>query len=112
MRTTGKLKCLALVAAIGFSATLKPALAGKVHWKEDPAAKGCFALAFDDTDQWFATPSGNAFKKGVCFGQRIKYQVILAPDGETFTALGARSCEYRVGEGHQITATCNAPRSR
>jgi hypothetical protein len=38
--------------------------------------------------------------------------VILAPDGETFTALGARSCEYRVGEGHQITATCSTPHSR
>ena len=99
-----------LVAALAFlgplALTSDPAQAGKVHWKQDPAAPSCYALAFDDTNQWFATPQGFAFKRGVCFGQRVRYKVELAPDGETFTASGANSCTYRVGEAHAISVAC------
>lgn len=83
------------------------AQAGKVHWKQDPLAPSCYALAFDDTNQWFATPAGYAFKKGICLGERIKYKVELAPDGENFTASGANFCRYHVGEGHRIEADCS-----
>ena len=107
MPPQAKLASLVQVAALGF-AVLSPgaAQADKVHWKEDPKAPGCFALAFDDTNQWFATPAGLAFKKGVCFGQAIKYKVDLAQDGESFTASGARSCTYQVGKAHHIAVTC------
>jgi hypothetical protein len=104
----GKLTFLvAATALIGSSLVMTgEAQAGKIHWKEDPLARGCFALAFDDTDQWFATPQGLAFKRGVCQGQPVRYRIDLDPDGEHFTVAGAKSCTYHVGEGHEITVQC------
>ena len=111
-------KCSSLLAAglacIGSVCLASgPAQAGKVYWKEDPTTPGCFALAFSDTQQWFATPAGVAFKRGVCFGQPIKYKVVLAPDGDNFTASGANTCTDHVDEGHKIDlVSCTAGRSR
>ena len=82
------------------------AQAGKVHWKQDSAAPSCYALAFDDTDEWFATPQGIAFKKGVCLGQAVNYKVVLSPDQQSFTVSGAKFCRYQVGEEHRINVSC------
>ncbi len=92
--TLGKLSPFARIPALVAGAMViwsVPAQAGKVHWKDDPAMPTCSALAFDDTDEWFATQEGSAFKRGVCHGQRIRYQVVLAPNGESFTASGANN---------------------
>ena len=101
---------VAAVACVGSACLASgPAEAGKVYWKEDPTTPGCFALAFADTQQWFATPTGFAFKRGVCFGQPIRYKVVLSPDGENFTASGTNTCKYHVDEGHKIDVVSCAP---
>ena len=102
MRKLGPLARLAATTWIGSVLALGTAEAGKVHWKEVVPAGGCFALAFDDTDQWFANPQGFAFKKGVCFGQAVRYKVVLAPDQESFTVSGAQTCRFHVGDEHRI----------
>lgn len=114
--TPGKFFPLACAPAVFLAGAMViwsvPAQAGKVHWKDDPAMPSCSALAFDDTDEWFATQEGSAFKRGVCHGQRIHYQVVLAPNGESFTASGANYCTYRVGEAHAIAVSCRPRKTR
>ncbi len=107
MRKIGPQAVAAGTALVATTLGLGPAEAGKVHWKQDSAAPSCYALAFDDTDEWFATPQGIAFKKGVCLGQAVRYKVVLAPDQESFTVSGAKFCRYRVGEGHRIDVSCD-----
>lgn len=114
--TFGKLVPIALitVAHLAVSTLLwsTPAEAGKVYWKENPLDPGCFALAFADTNQWFATAKGYAFKKGVCHGQEIKFTVELDAGGESWTAMGLNFCTYHVGNVHDISATCHAMKGR
>ena len=107
MRKFGPYTTLTALTLAATSLGLGPAQAGKVHWKQDAAAPSCYALAFDDTDEWFATPQGIAFKKGVCLGQAVRYKVVLAPDQQSFTVSGAKFCRYRVGEEHRIDVSCD-----
>lgn len=101
----------ALVAGSTLAMAL-PATAGKVMWKENPKDPGCFALAFSDTGQWFATARGYAFKRGVCHGQEITFTVELADDGDSFTALGQNFCTFHVGNVHDISGTCHPIKTR
>ena len=109
----GRLCFLSLAASACIGSVLVgvgPALADKVHWKDDALMTSCSGLAFDDTDEWFATSEGVAFKKGVCHGQRIQYRIDLAPDRESFTVYGTNTCTFKVGTDHQITIGCRAHR--
>ncbi len=104
---------LAILGGAGLTlAGASPAFAGKVHWKDDPNVPGCSALAFDDTDEWFAGAEGDTFKRGICHGQRLTFKVVLAPDRESFTVSGANFCQFHVGENHEITAGCRAGKAR